>query len=65
MQLTVAPFLDMLQAKIVQRGAVPLLVTMLSSQDTSLKEMAAFALGRLVTGQAGIANVSIDGTLFC
>lgn len=32
----------------MQRGAVPLLVTMLGSTDTSLREMAAFALGRCV-----------------
>lgn len=36
-----------LQVHIVQRGAVRPLVEMLQSQDTQLKEMAAFALGRL------------------
>jgi HEAT repeat protein len=48
-----------LQAKIVQRGAVPLLVSMLSQTDNSLKEMAAFALGRLAQNsdnQAGIVQ---------
>jgi hypothetical protein len=48
-----------LQAKIVQRGAVPLLVSMLGQTDNSLKEMAAFALGRLAQNsdnQAGIVQ---------
>lgn len=35
------------KARIVQRGAVPALVRMLGQPDVSLKEMAAFALGRL------------------
>jgi hypothetical protein len=35
------------KARIVQRGAVPALVQMLAHVDTSLREMAAFALGRL------------------
>lgn len=35
------------KVKIVQRGAVPPLITMLSSQDQTLQEMAAFAIGRL------------------
>jgi len=35
------------QVHIVQRGAVPPLIEMLQSPDTQLKEMAAFALGRL------------------
>ena len=48
------------KAKIVQRGAVPPLITMLGSSDVQLKEMAAFALGRLaqnVDNQAGIVQV--------
>ena len=35
------------KARIVQRGAVPPLIHMLSHTDVSLREMAAFALGRL------------------
>ena len=35
------------KARIVQRGALPLLVSMLTHSDNSLREMAAFALGRL------------------
>ncbi len=45
---------------IVQRGAVPPLVAMLSHEDVSLREMAAFALGRLAQdkdNQAGIVQV--------
>ncbi|GIL80645.1 hypothetical protein Vretimale_9203 [Volvox reticuliferus] len=48
------------KAKIVQRGAVPALVRMLGMPDVSLKEMAAFALGRLaqnVDNQAGIVQL--------
>ncbi|EFJ47093.1 hypothetical protein VOLCADRAFT_61760 [Volvox carteri f. nagariensis] len=48
------------KAKIVQRGAVPALVRMLSMPDVSLREMAAFALGRLaqnVDNQAGIVQL--------
>ena len=33
--------------KIVQRGAVPPLIDMLANDDNQLREMAAFALGRL------------------
>lgn len=33
--------------KIVQRGAVPPLIDMLGNDDNQLREMAAFALGRL------------------
>lgn len=33
--------------KIVQRGAVPPLIDMLANEDNQLREMAAFALGRL------------------
>lgn len=45
------------RVKIVQRGAVPPLIAMLQTNDRALKEMAAFALGRLaqnVDNQAGI-----------
>ncbi|KAJ9512639.1 hypothetical protein QJQ45_018860 [Haematococcus lacustris] len=45
-----------LEAKIVQRGAVPLLVSMLGHADNSLKEMAAFALGR--QGAAASAGIT-------
>lgn len=40
--------------KIVQRGAVPPLIDMLANEDNQLREMAAFALGRLaqVSGRA-------------
>lgn len=45
--------------RIVQRGAVPPLVAMLHSSELQLKEMAAFALGRLAQNadnQAGIVQ---------
>lgn len=48
------------KAKIVQRGAVPPLIDMLRLDDVQLKEMAAFALGRLAQNsdnQAGIVQV--------
>ncbi len=48
--------------RIVQRGAVPPLINMLSHKDAQLKEMAAFALGRLaqaVDNQAGIVQASM------
>ena len=48
------------KSRIVQRGAVPPLIRMLSAPDTALKEMAAFALGRLAQNshnQAGIVQV--------
>lgn len=48
------------KAKIVQRGAVPPLINMLSSGDVQIKEMAAFALGRLAQNadnQTGIVQV--------
>ena len=48
------------KAKIVQRGAVPPLIAMLTHSDTSLREMAAFALGRLA--QNGDNQV---GLLYC
>ncbi|KAL8143152.1 hypothetical protein V2J09_016184, partial [Rumex salicifolius] len=44
---------------IVQRGAVPPLIEMLHSDDVQLKEMSAFALGRLAQdshNQAGVAQ---------
>jgi len=40
-------FLMVLQIHIVQRGAVPPLIEMLHSVDAQLREMSAFALGRL------------------
>ena len=54
------------KAKIVQRGAVPPLITMLGSSDVQLKEMAAFALGRLaqnVDNQAGIVQVLLQANV--
>lgn len=48
------------KSRIVQRGGVPPLIKMLSSADLALKEMAAFALGRLAQNthnQAGIVQV--------
>lgn len=48
------------KSRIVQRGGVPPLIRMLSSSDLALKEMAAFALGRLAQNthnQAGIVQV--------
>ena len=50
------------KAKIVQRGAVPPLIEMLGAADVQLKEMAAFALGRLAQNadnQAGIVQVGL------
>jgi HEAT repeat protein len=47
------------KARIAQRGAIPPLVTMLSSSEQPLKEMAAFALGRLaqdVDNQVGTGS---------
>ena len=44
----------------MQRGAVPPLITMLGQTDVQLKEMGAFALGRLAQNadnQAGIVQV--------
>ncbi len=46
----------------MQRGAVPPLIEMLGSSDVQLKEMAAFALGRLAQNsdnQAGIVQVRL------
>ena len=45
------------KAKIVQRGAVPPLITMLGHPDVQLKEMAAFALGRLAQNQDNQAGI--------
>lgn len=48
------------KSRIVQRGGVPPLIRMLSANDVALKEMAAFALGRLAQNthnQAGIVQV--------
>lgn len=45
-----------------QRGAVPPLIAMLGQGDVQLKEMAAFALGRLAQNadnQAGIVQVTV------
>ena len=49
--------------KIVQRGAVPPLIEMLSSADAQLKEMAAFALGRLAQNSDNQAGVVASGGL--
>lgn len=48
------------KSKIVQRGAVPPLVEMLKIDDRQLREMAAFAVGRVAQNednQAGIVQV--------
>lgn len=48
------------KARIVQRGAVPPLVEMLKIDDRQLREMAAFAIGRVAQNednQAGIVQV--------
>ncbi|KAM7280003.1 hypothetical protein ACFE04_007137 [Oxalis oulophora] len=53
-------YLKHVQVHIVQRGAVWPLIEMLQSQDVQLKEMSAFALGRLAQdthNQAGIAHI--------
>lgn len=50
----------------MQRGAVPPLVAMLGQGDTQLREMAAFALGRLAQNadnQAGIVQVWMVWTM--
>lgn len=49
----------------MQRGAVPPLIAMLGQSDVQLKEMGAFALGRLAQNadnQAGIVQVRIKST---
>jgi hypothetical protein len=54
------------KAKIVQRGAVPPLIEMLGAADVQLKEMAAFALGRLAQNadnQAGIVQVRLPAVI--
>jgi hypothetical protein len=56
------------KSRIVQRGGVPPLIRMLSSTDLALKEMAAFALGRLAQNthnQAGIVQVGSSSDLSC
>ncbi len=47
----------------LQRGAVPPLIAMLGQGDVQLREMAAFALGRLAQNadnQAGIVQVRLE-----
>lgn len=51
------------KARIVQRGAVPPLITMLGVDDVSLKEMAAFALGRLAQNSDNQAGIVQNGGL--
>ncbi|MEW5297840.1 MAG: hypothetical protein WDW36_001021 [Sanguina aurantia] len=51
------------KARIVQRGAVPPLVCMLRHADASLKEMAAFALGRLAQNSDNQAGIVQNGGL--
>lgn len=43
-----------MQVHIVQRGAVKPLIDMLESSDVQLKEMSAFALGRLAQVSFGL-----------
>lgn len=50
--------------KIVQRGAVPPLIDMLGNDDNQLREMAAFALGRLAQNadnQVGVGRLAQCG----
>lgn len=54
---------DTFKAKIVQRGAVPPLIRMLTVDDCSLKEMAAFALGRLAQNSDNQAGIVQNGGL--
>lgn len=49
--------------KIVQRGAVPPLIAMLKASDRPLKEMAAFALGRLAQTNDNQAGIFAMGAL--
>lgn len=49
--------------KIVQRGAVPPLVDMLGNTDAQLREMAAFALGRLAQNNDNQAGIVACGGL--
>ncbi|GAX73566.1 hypothetical protein CEUSTIGMA_g1017.t1 [Chlamydomonas eustigma] len=51
------------KARIVQRGAVPALINMLSHHDISLREMAAFALGRLAQNNDNQAGIVQNGGL--
>ncbi|XP_019444529.1 PREDICTED: ARM REPEAT PROTEIN INTERACTING WITH ABF2-like isoform X2 [Lupinus angustifolius] len=48
---------------IVQRGAVRPLIEMLQSPDVQLKEMSAFALGRLAQDSHNQAGIAHDGSL--
>ena len=54
---------DDCRVKIVQRGAVPPLVQMLKTQDRSLREMAAFALGRLAQNSDNQAGIFVMGAV--
>ncbi len=47
----------------MQRGAVPPLVRMLSQEDAALREMAAFALGRLAQNPDNQAGIVATGGL--
>ena len=49
--------------KIVQRGAVPPLIEMLANDDSQLREMAAFALGRLAQNADNQAGIVAQGGL--
>lgn len=49
--------------KIVQRGAVPPLINMLKTTDRALREMAAFALGRLAQNTDNQAGIFAMGVL--
>eukprot|EP00892_Ulva_mutabilis_P010074 jgi/Ulvmu1/7439/UM036_0100.1 len=51
------------RVKIVQRGAVPPLIEMLKMSDKSLREMAAFALGRLAQNSDNQAGIFAMGAL--
>lgn len=51
------------RVKIVQRGAVPPLIEMLKMTDKSLREMAAFALGRLAQNPDNQAGIFAMGAL--
>jgi HEAT repeat protein len=54
---------DDYRAKIVQRGAVPPLINMLKTNDRALREMAAFALGRLAQNADNQAGIFAMGVL--
>ena len=51
------------RVKIVQRGAVPPLINMLKTTDRALREMAAFALGRLAQNTDNQAGIFAMGVL--